>query len=263
MTVFATFWRGSLPALVRACLSSFPARGAQLALYTYEPLELPTGVERRDAREIVADPAMAERYRVGGRQSAATFADRFRYELLERADVCWVDADMVMLRPVDPSAPVIWGRQPKAKGKALINNAVLRLPSGHPVLSDMLARARAAEGVEIGWGAIGPYLLTEIAEAHGVEATASPPSRFFPVAPDDFWRLFDPASRAAVADAAASADMLHLWSELLRRMGWDFDAAPPAGSYLAEIFAGAAFPRRASAQDIEALAARWLAGDSK
>jgi hypothetical protein len=267
VTVFATFWRGPLPALVRACLATFPARGARLALYTYEPLELPSGVEPRDAREIVPDPTTAERYRVAGKFSAATFADRFRYELLRQADVCWVDADMVLLRPVDPSAPTIWGRQPEAKGKALINNAVLRLPPGDPVLLDMLARARAAEGGEIGWGAIGPYLLTEIAEAHGVDGAASPPSRFFGVAPDDFWRLFDPASYAEVAQAAVEADMLHLWSELLRRMAWDFDAAPPPGAYLHQVFAQAgaldAFPRTASRTEAGALAARWLAGAPK
>ena len=264
MTVFATFWRGPLPALARACLSTFPARGAALALYSYEPLALPAGVTPRDAREVVADAGAAERYRVGGRLSTATFADRFRYELLARADVCWVDADMVLLRPVDPSAPTIWGRQPEAKGKALINNAVLRLPPDDPVLRDMLARARAAEGAEIGWGAIGPYLLTEVAEAHGVDATASPPSRFFAIAPDDFWRLFDPASRGEIVEAAGEAQMLHLWSELLRRMDWDFDAAPPPGSYLHEMFAEvgalAAFSRTATRAEVDALAARWRAG---
>ena len=264
MTVFATFWRGPLPALARACLATFPAHGARLALYAYEPLSLPEGVEARDAREIVADPAAAERYRVAGRFSPATFADRFRYELLTRADVCWVDADMILLRPLDPGAPTIWGRQPEAKGKALINNAVLKLPPGDPVLADMLTRARAAEGAEIGWGAIGPYLLTEIAEAHGVDATASAPSRFFAVAPDEFWRLFDPACRDEVAEAAAGADMLHLWSELLRRMDWDFDAAPPVGSFLHDVFAAVGalpfFARAASKADVEAMRARWIAG---
>jgi hypothetical protein len=263
LTVFATFWRGPLPALVHACLATFPAHGARLALYSYEPVNPPAGVEMRDARKILSDLTLADRYRVAGRLSPATFADRFRYELLERADVCWVDADMVLLRPVDPSPPMIWGRQPEAKGKALINNAVLRLPPGHPVLTEMLRHARAAEGAEIGWGAIGPYLLTEIAEANGVDGAASPPSRFFPVAPDDFWRLLDPASRDEVGEAAAGADMLHLWSELLRRMAWDFDAAPPPGCYLAEIFVGAAFPRTGSAQNVDALKARWLAGAPK
>ena len=260
MTGFATFWRGPLPALVRACLSTFPAHGARLALYAYDPIDPPEGVERRDARDILPDPAVAERYRVGGRLSAATFADRFRYELLQRRDVCWVDADMALLRPLDPSAPVIWGRQPEAKGKALINNAVLRLPPGDAVLAEMLARARAAEGAEIGWGAIGPYLLTEIAEAHGVGDTASPPARFFPVAPDDFWRLFDPASRDEVAAATREADMAHLWSELLRRMDWDFDAAPPPGSWLAELFASLPFRRAAAPQALATMKARWLSG---
>lgn len=187
----ATFWRGPLPGLIRACLATFPAQGAPLTLFSYErDLGLPRGIEWRDAREICPDPGLSERYRVDGRVSLATFSDRFRYEMLTRTGYCWVDADFVALRPWRGfDAPVVWGRQPEAKGKALINNAVLRLPPEHPVLKTMLARARAAEGAEIGWGALGPYLLTEIAEAEGVYETSSPPERFYPVDPDEFWNL--------------------------------------------------------------------------
>ncbi len=262
MTAFATFWRGPLPGLVRACLASFPAKGAALTLFAYDPgLAVPPGVALRDAREICPDPSLPERYRVAGKPSAATFADRFRYEMLAKTDFCWVDSDIVALRPGAIGGPVIWGRQPWAKGKALINNAVLRLPPGHPVLLEMLARAREAEGAEIGWGAIGPYLLTEVAEAHGVDGGAAAPERFFPVPPDDFWRLFDPAARDSVV--ASRADLLHLWSELLRRVGYDFDAAPPRGAYLHELFAdiGAlgAFRRECGRGEIAAMTARWLA----
>ena len=83
-------------------------------------------------------------------------------------------------------------------------------------------------------------------------------------APDDFWRLFDPASCAEIAQAAAGSDMLHLWSELWRRMNWDLDAAPPPGAYLHQVFAEvgalAVFSRTASRAEVEALAARWRAG---
>ena len=266
MIGFATFWSGPLPALMRACLASFPANGAKLAFYAYEaPPDLPEGVELRDAREICLD--LRERYLVDGRPSLAHFSDRFRYEMLTRTEFCWVDADIVALRPQALDAAVIWGRQAEAKGKALINNAVLRLPSDDPVLADMLARARAAEGQDISWGAIGPYLLTELAEAHGRYGTAAPPEHFFPVAPDDFWRLFDPASRDAVTEAARDAELIHLWSELLRRVGYDFDAAPPPGSYLADLFAdfGALglFPRVCEPQEIAAVIARWRASAPK
>jgi hypothetical protein len=264
LTAFATFWHGPLPGLIRACLASFPAKGAALTLFAYDLGRAPPpGVALRDAREICPDPSLAARYRVGGEPSLATFADRFRYELLARTQFCWVDADIVALRPDAIGGPAIWGRQPRAKGKALINNAVLRLPPGDPVLEDMLARARAAEGRDIGWGAIGPFLLTEIAEAHGADASAAAPERFFPVAPDDFWRLFDPDSRDIVAQAARSADLLHLWSELLRRVGYDFDAAPPRGAYLYELFseigALASFARPCGRDEIAAMVARWRA----
>ena len=267
MTGFATFWQGRLPALIYACMASFPARGAALTLYTYDAKpEAPPDVCLRDAREICTDPGLMRRYLVDGRPSLATFSDRFRYEMLSRTDLCWVDADMVALHPAAPEAPVIWGRQAEAKGKALINNAVLRLPPGHPVLADMLARARAAEGEAIGWGAIGPYLLTEIAEAHGVYAETAPPERFYAVAPDEFWRLFDPASRDAVAAAASGSQLLHLWSELLRRTAYDFDAGPPPGSYLAQQFAEIGmltrFPRVCEPAAIAALIARWNAPEA-
>jgi hypothetical protein len=266
MTAFATFWSGPLPALVGACLASFPARGAELALYSYEPVgDLPEGIAQRDAAGVCPD--VRERYRVAGEPSLATFSDRFRYELLARTEFCWVDADVVALKPQALDGPRLWGRQPEAKGKALINNAVLRLPADDPVLADMLARAREAEGRELSWGAIGPYLLTEVAEAHGAYLSAAPPQRYFPVAPDEFWRLLDPASRDAVAEAVEDADLVHLWSELLRRTGYDFEAGPPAGSYLHELFAEygalAPFARLCGADEIAALIARWNASAPK
>ena len=60
-----------------------------------------------------------------------------------------------------------------------------------------------------------------------------------------------------------SSQLLHLWSELLRRTGYDFDAAPPPGSFLAQQFAeiGALsrFRRVCERSEIEALIARWNA----
>ena len=118
----------------------------------------------------------------------------------------------------------------------------------------MLARARAAQGQELSWGAIGPFLLTEVAEAHGAYASAAEPERFFAVSWSDFWRVFDPAAREAVTDAVRDADLVHLWSELCGAPAYQFDAAPPPGSYLHELFAeiGALslFPRVCGAQEL-------------
>jgi hypothetical protein len=201
---------------------------------------------------------------VEGKRSLATFSDRFRYEMMLRVNHCWVDADIVCLK-LDAAfeAPLVWGRQPEARGKALINNAVLKLPHDNPVLKTMLARAREAEGKDIGWGAIGPYLLTEAAEAEGVYATSAEPKSFYPIAPDAFWRLIDPASRSFVEDALSEAVLVHLWSELLRRVGYDFDAAPPPGAYLYDKFDELGtlprFRRVCEVAEVAAIVARWNA----
>ena len=235
---FATFWHGPLNATAYSCLASFPALGVGLRLYTYQTeIAAPDGVEIVDARSICEDVSLLHRYIVGGHPSLATFSDRFRYSLIRRTGFCWVDADIICLRKVDfADASVVWGRQPEAHGKALINNAVLKLPRDHPVLIEMLARSEVAVDVNLSWGAIGPFLLTEVAERHGAYSTASDPSEFYPVGPDGFWRMLLPRYRDSVASVVRDATFLHLWSELFRRCGYDMSLAPPAGSFLHDTF---------------------------
>ena len=235
---FVTFWHGAFNATAYSCLASFPANGACLRLYSYETnIDAPVGVEVVDARSICADISLLQRYLVGGRPSLATFSDRFRYSLIRQTGGCWVDADIVCLKKADFSRlPIVWGRQAEAHGKSLINNAVMKLPSDHPVLDEMIARSEAAVDVDLSWGAIGPFLLTEVAERHGVYGSARDPSEFYPVSPDVFWRLLLPKYRDTVAFAVRDATFLHLWSELLRRCEYDMSLAPPVGSFLYDIF---------------------------
>jgi hypothetical protein len=236
--LFATFWQGPFNPTAYSCAASFAAVGAELRIYTYQrDFEAPDGVEVSDARAILADDTLPGRYISGGRPSLATFSDRFRYEMLAQTGLCWVDADIVCLEKPDfGSRGIVWGRQPEARGKALINNAVMKLPVDHPVLLEMLERARQSVDSDMSWGAIGPFLLTDVAEKHAVDATARDPSAFYPVGPDEFWQLLLPSYRAGVESATKHATFLHLWSELLRRVSYDMFAAPPRGSYLHEVF---------------------------
>jgi hypothetical protein len=261
---FATFWHGPLNAMAYSCLASFPALGADLRLYAYETkIDTPEGVEVVDARSICPDISLLHRYTVAGRPSLATFSDRFRYSLIQQTGCCWVDADIICLKNVDfDREPIVWGRQPEAHGKALINNAVMKLPGDHPVLSEMLAKSKAAIDVDLSWGAIGPFLLTEVAERHGVYGSARDPSEFYPVGPDLFWQLLLPKYRDSVACDARNATFLHLWSELLRRCEYDMSIAPPVGSFLYEIFQRVGtldrFARVYSEGDVANLLVDWV-----
>jgi hypothetical protein len=235
---FATFWHGRLNATVYSCLASFPAVGANLRLYSYESqVDAPEGVEVVDARSICADISLIRRYIVAGRPSLATFSDRFRYSVIQQTGCCWVDADIFCLKKTDfADQAIVWGRQPEARGKALINNAVMKLPRDHPVLNELLVKSEASVDVDLSWGAIGPFLLTEVAERHGVYGSARDPSEFYPIGPDLFWQMLLPKYRSNVAVAVRNATFLHLWSELLRRCGYDMSIAPPVGSFLHDMF---------------------------
>ena len=259
---FASFWEGPLDALAYACLSSFAKAGEQLRLYSYHVgIEAPAGIEVADAREICPDESLLRRFIVDGKPSLATFADMFRYRLIHQTGACWVDTDLLCLtRPDFSRDAIVFGRQPPYQGESVINNAVLKLPPTHPLLADLLAHADRALDKEVSWGAIGPFLLTELAVKHGVADEARDFHAFYPIDPNDFWMLLLPSHRDEVAAAAKSATLLHLWGELFNRCGYDKNVAPPAGSYLHDFFAriGALdrFPRIYDEDEARALIAR-------
>ena len=265
---FATFWRGPLNPIAYSCLASFPRVSARLRVYAYERnLVLPTGVERADAREICPDLSLLDRYRVGGKPSTAMFADMFRYKLIRDTGCCWVDTDLICLRRPDFSGEaIVYGRQAEARGKALINNAVLKLPADHPLLADLIARAEAAVDVDQSWGAIGPFLLTDLAERRGVDHLARGEADFYPIDADRFWRPLLPGSYDAVAAAAKRATFLHLWSAMFERAGYDLWAAPPMGSYLYGVFRRLRtlkrFARIYNEPALSALLEEWIAKDA-
>ena len=261
----ATFWRGPLNALAYACLASFAHVGSSVTVYSYEEgIDLPRGARWADARLICPDQSLISRYLAGGKPSLAKFADMFRYKLIRDTGCCWVDTDVFCLRAPDLSGEsIIFGRQPEAHGQSLINNAVLRLPPEHPVLRELIDAAEAAVDVDQSWGAIGPFLLTEIAERNGIGRYARAPFDFYPVDPDYFWKPLLPADRNEVAAASERSTFLHLWGELYDRAGIDRSLAPPPGSFLHDAILRAGvlgrFKGVYDAESLENIVARWVA----
>jgi hypothetical protein len=261
---FATFWHGPLNAMAFNCVAVFAHSDASLRVYCYDRnIEAPDGVEVADAREICPDPSLINRYIVAGRPSLAAFADQFRYRMIRDTGCCWIDTDIVCLRKPDFTVePIVFGRQAEARGKALINNAVLKLPPGQPVLTRLIEIADQSVDKDISWGAIGPFLLTDLAEAAGIGDLALGADAFYPIAPDDFWKPFLPAYRDEVANATRASTFLHLWSALIDRAGYDSSIGPPAGSFLHGAFSRAGaldrFTRIYDDDEIERIMAPWM-----
>jgi hypothetical protein len=266
---FATFWHGPLNAIAYSCLASFAHVGAHLRVYSYDGgIDAPRGVEVADARQVCPDQSLLWRYVAAGKPSLAKFADMFRYKLIRETGRCWVDADIVCLRKPDIAGDsMVFGRQSEAYGKSLINNAVLRLPPGHPLLAELVRHAEDAVDIDQPWGAIGPFLLTELAEKYGVDQYARDFVHFNPIEPDRFWKPLLPIHRDSVAVATRQATFLHLWGELIERSDYDKSACPPVGSFLYNAFQRLGtldrFERVYDERELESRMAGWMAKDSE
>jgi hypothetical protein len=259
---FGAFWHGPLHPLSWACLASFPAAGLRLRLYAFEaPADPPPGVEVADAREIEPDASLVGRYIALGQVSFSKFSNLFRYRMIRRTGLCWVDADILCLSAPDfRQGEIVFGRQAPDAHPGSIGSAVLMAPPDHPILAEMIEAASRAVDLDQPWGVIGPRLITAAARRQGLDGLARPREAFYPVPWDRFLDPFSPDRRASTERATQRSSFLHLWNEYLARVGYDRWACPPEGSFLGEVLRqrglDARFTRTCMAEEIEALRRR-------
>ena len=133
-----TFWHGPLDRLRRLCLRSQVAAGHKVTLYSFEPIaQLPDGVGNAEAEAILPHD-FAERLRpqnpdgVWIDRTMLQFSDFFRIQLMAKNAGLWLDADILLLKPIeiDPAKPYFAWEQPRQLG-----NSVLYLPATDPIVT--------------------------------------------------------------------------------------------------------------------------------
>src|SRR5258707_7624557 len=126
-----TFWHGPLDRLRQLCLKSQVAAGHKVTVYSFDPLAgLPDGVGNAEA-EAILPHTFAERLRPPQRDGSwrdwtiLQFSDFFRMRLMAEKAGLWLDADVLLLKPVeiDPAKPYFAWERPRQLG-----NSVLYLP---------------------------------------------------------------------------------------------------------------------------------------
>jgi len=195
--------------LRRLCLRSQIKAGHRVTLHSFTPLaDLPDGVINADA-EAVLPRAFAERLRPSGPDGAwrdwttLQFSDFFRMRLMAQGAGLWLDADVLLLKPIeiDPAKPYFAWEKPRQLG-----NSVLYLPDGDPIIKafaalmaqdaltpDWLAlrhrltfawkkmRGRVERVSDIRVAIFGPASLTALAKRHGSSAYALPRKSYYTV----------------------------------------------------------------------------------
>jgi hypothetical protein len=133
-----TFWHGPLDALRLTCLRSQVAAGHKVTVYSFEPLaRLPAGVGNAEA-EAILPHSFAEKLRPTGPDgvwrdwTTLQFSDFFRMRLMEQGAGLWLDADVLLLKPVEiePAQPYFAWERPRQLG-----NSVLYLPPSDAIVA--------------------------------------------------------------------------------------------------------------------------------
>jgi hypothetical protein len=132
-----TFWHGPLDALRRTCLRSQIAAGHKVTVYSFEPLAgLPDGVGNAEA-EAILPHSFSEKLRPAQPDGTwrdwtiLQFSDFFRMRLMAQSAGLWLDADVLLLKPVeiDRTKPFFAWERPRQLG-----NSVLYLPADHAIV---------------------------------------------------------------------------------------------------------------------------------
>lgn len=233
---FATFWAGAaISPYELACLTSFVRHGYEVAVYTYEEIaNLPQGVDRRDAREVL-DTKYIDSFILNGLPSLAHFADLFRYVMLSKTPFIWIDSDLLMLRAFDRPLPdTILARD----HKGTILNGFIRIDHNDPRLRELLQTTRSLAGKELGrWGATGPLLVTRLFHSTNPPQQSFGPDQIYPIRHYDFWKMFLPEYADECESRCSAAYTVHLWNNIISRLGVWKSFAPPVGSFLHTRFA--------------------------
>jgi hypothetical protein len=132
-----TFWHGPMDTLRQTCLRSQVAAGHKVTVYSFDTIpDLPAGVANAEA-EAILPHAFSEKLRPpqpdGSWRDWTTlqFSDFFRMRLMAKGLGLWLDADVLLLRPVeiDPSKPYFaWERARR------LGNSALYLPHDHAIV---------------------------------------------------------------------------------------------------------------------------------
>lgn len=234
MELIQTLWVGDkLSKIEQLSLTSFLKNGHQVDLYCYnEVTNIPSGVNIMDANQIINKQEIFKAH--GG--SYGAFSDLFRHTLLYKKGGCWVDTDVVCLKPFifdDANCLCL-------ENSHFISTAVLKLSKGNTISEKIIENFKSPLKFLTGvkeeyintlkdkygehyhkelynytrWGELGgPLAITKIYSELNLEWDVLIPETFYPVQAMKWSSIFydtELASKINWEDCYG----IHLWNNM-------------------------------------------------
>lgn len=229
MAKFATFWTGSIDSLERACLASFSRGGHEVILYSYGEHALSSLYDVRHASEIIDEKYLTQ-FITNGRPNIAAFSDAFRVMMFTKTPYIWIDCDLLLMRQIsfDPAEDFFI-----REGRKNIIAAMLRI-SDQRIANRALDAIMKQAGRDLPWAALQNVIPKAMAEFK-YNGEIKQPALYNPIPTDDFYKLLLPEFKDECSNLCRNAETIHLYNNILQKIGYYKDIMPPEGSYLHDL----------------------------
>lgn len=246
MRLNALWVGGDLSYIEQLCLISAIDVGHQVTLWTYEHVGgVPAGVDVGDAPDVM--PRTMCVWNKKGKSFGAG-ADIFRILLQKQNRGCYIDCDLLLLKPIPDSEYILC-----EDGRQYVNNAILKLPPDCPIIDPIVELATAEVIVlpwwswsrrvrqrlkgyvglhkridELPWIALSGMAITYYLEVYGLRGKALSYEAYYPIPSKRVAEFFTPS--AALHGITDQTIAVHLWNNKIPTALKN--APPPPGSFI-------------------------------
>lgn len=197
------FWHGNLDRNQIKSMLSFQEHGFEVILWSFERYILPSGIQNRDANEILPRSLTQDKSYIHwsinspegidtypkSKSAAVFYSDILRIDLLDQFGGWWFDCDMLCLKDVSwfdeyyNSSNVCGSWQFEDS----INNAVLAIPN-RDIIKQIknFINTNLKNASEYSWGHFGPDMITPIVIKNKLKKDIMPEQVFYPFSPENF-----------------------------------------------------------------------------
>lgn len=219
MAKFGSLWVGNpMTKIQEVSLSSFIYHGHELTLYVYDmDMKVPNGVQKAFAGDIMDE---SEMFLV--QNTYAAFSDLFRYRMINKTGLTWVDADTICLSPDWDSL----GKTYASIEDDTVVGGVLALPQDSQALKYLIKKSTAFDKTKIKWTDVGPALVDKAFRSYELMDCVYPMETFCGIHWSEWKKLWEPSHLKEIKKLEQRSKSLSVYHSMTTRGGIDKNDFP-------------------------------------
>lgn len=219
MAKFGSLWVGDpLTKIQITALSSFVYHKHEITLFVYDmDLEVPKGVVKADANTIMPE---SEIFKI--QNQFAAFSDLFRYQMIQKTGLAWVDADTICLTSNWNFKDNIYA----GFEKDMVVGGVLSLPQDSPALKYLIKKSTSFDKTKINWIDVGPALVDKTFRKHDLMDYVYSEQTFCGIHFSEWQKLWKPKFFKEIKRLERTGKSISIYNSMVTRAEIDKNVFP-------------------------------------